>query len=56
MKEKVYENRFNKPLERERVEEADRKCMERYCLQSTSDSKITQTVCWTTENGQEREG
>ena len=28
----------------ERIKEADRKCMERYCLQSTRDSRSNQTV------------
>ena len=37
---------------RERIEHADRKCMERYGFQSSRDSKSNQTVCCKIKNGQ----
>ena len=38
----------------ERIEQADRKCMGRYCLQSTRDSKSNQTVFWKIKSGQRK--
>ena len=40
----------------ERIKEADRKYMERYCLQSTRDSRSNQTVSGKLKAVKEREG
>ena len=37
-----------------RIKEADRKCTERYYLQSTKDSKSNQTVCCKIQSGQRK--
>ena len=56
LEEKLYGNRLNKPFENERIEEANQKCMERYCLQSGRDSMSNQKFARRLRAVKEREG
>ena len=56
LEEKLYGNRLNKPFENERIEEANQKCMERYCLQSGRDSMSNQKFAGRLRAVKEREG